>query len=804
MPVNSSSSSVGLRRLAVVMKTVLPDGPKTLRPCSMSAQPVSSEEYTPQRVLFTGGAGFIGSNVLTYMVQTYPEVFFVCFDNLSEGSNTANLQALEGSTNFTFINGNITSEATVRSVVEQNQIDTIMHFAAQSHVDRSFVRPVAFTETNVMGTAVLLKVAHEHGIRRFLHVSTDEVYGENLNGNFDETARFNPGNPYSASKAAAECLIQAYEQSFHLPVVIARPNNIFGPRQHPEKLIPKFTLRLARKLHLPLHGGGHATRSFLFVEDAAKAFDLLLRKGRPGEAYNIGAPPASTKSVKEVAMALLPFFGIEESHAEEHMESVPDRPKNDAAYHIDSAKIHDLGWEPKVSFADGLRRTVEWYLANPTHWGAVDEALQPHNCGPAISVRRHQLKAAQESGKVWYAPYKFQAYGEEEIQEVERCLRDGWLAPGPRTDEFERRVAELFGKKHAVMVNSGSSANMIGLSVLGMKPGDEVVTPACTFSTVVSPLEWLGLKPVFVDVEPGRYVPTVEAILAAITPRTKCLLLPNLIGSKPDWAELRRRVPKGIWLFEDSCDTITHTPESDISAISFYASHIITAGGLGGCIMFNDEGLKNKALMYRDWGRVGNNSEDVSERFAHDVDGIEYDFKFLYGCQGFNMKACEMNAAFGLAQLRKLDRFKAIRRHNINRYVEKLSAAGTRYVLPSRHDEMDWLAFPLMHPDRKGVLRYLESNDVQIRVTFAGNITRHPAYRHYLQTFPNSDRIMAEGFLIGAHHGVTDADVDRVCDLLIAYDRHSASASATASPVGLPALGPGKGEEQRDAVTLDL
>merc|ERR1719343_696915 len=281
----------------------------------------------------------------------------------------------------------------------------------------------------------------------------------------------------------------------------------------------------------------------------------------------------------------------------------------------------------------------------------------------------------------------------------------------------------------------------------------------------------LRLKPIFVDVEVGAYVPSVEAILAAITPRTKCLLLPNLIGSKPDWAELRRRVPKGIWLFEDSCDTITHTPESDIAAISFYASHIVTAGGLGGCIMFNDEALKNKALTFRDWGRIGNNSEDVSERFAHSVDGIEYDFKFLYGCKGFNMKACEMNAAFGLAQLRKLDHFKAIRRRNIARYVDTLRAAKTRYVLPAKYAEMDWLALPLMHPDRKGVLRFLESNDVQIRVTFAGNITRHPAYRKYLQNFPEADRVMAEGFLIGAHHGLTDMDVDRVCGLLIEYDR---------------------------------
>lgn len=388
--------------------------------------------------------------------------------------------------------------------------------------------------------------------------------------------------------------------------------------------------------------------------------------------------------------------------------------------------------------------------------------------------------------KVWYAPNKMEAYGEEEIQAVTQCLRDGWLAPGPRTEEFEAKVAASFGKKFGLMVNSGSSGNIIGLAVLGLEKGDHVLTPACTFSTAVAPIVQLGLEPVFCDVEPDRYVPTVDMIVKAITPKTKCILVPNLAGSKIDWAELRARVPKGIWLFEDSCDTMTYTVDSDVSVISFYASHIITAGGMGGVVMFNDRALKDKALMFRDWGRIGNNSEDMSERFGHNVDGIEYDFKFLYGCMGYNMKSCEMCAAFGLAQLSKLDKFKAIRKANINRYVENLKKAKTTYVLPARHDDFDWLAFPLLYNDRKGVLRHLEANEVQIRVFFAGNVTRHPAYRQYLQAFPGADRVMKEGFLIGAHHGITFEDIDRVCDLLIEYDRmpKTAPVHAEASPAG--------------------
>lgn len=399
--------------------------------------------------------------------------------------------------------------------------------------------------------------------------------------------------------------------------------------------------------------------------------------------------------------------------------------------------------------------------------------------------------------KVWYAPNKFEAYGEEEIQAVVDCLRDGWLAPGPRTEQFEQKVADIFGKKCGLMVNSGSSGNLLGLCALGLEKGDEVVTPACTFATAVAPILQLGLKPVFIDVVPDRYVPSVDMILAAITPRTKCLFIPNLAGSKVDWAELRAKTPPHIWLFEDSCDAMTCTYESDVSVISFYASHIITAGGMGGVVMFNDEALKSRALMFRDWGRIGNNSEDMSERFGHSVDGIEYDFKFLYGCLGYNMKACEMNAAFGLAQLEKLEGFRLLRKRNIARYCETLAKAGTRYVLPARYDDFDWLAMPLQHPDRKGILRFLEANDVQIRVFFAGNITRHPAYRDYLQDFPGADAVMKDSFLIGAHHGLELEDIDRVCDLLIQYDRQNGH-------VGTLPAAEKQEEGMRDSVTLDL
>ena len=250
------------------------------------------------------------------------------------------------------------------------------------------------------------------------------------------------------------------------------------------------------------------------------------------------------------------------------------------------------------------------------------------------------------SKKIWYAPNKFEAYGEEEIKAVEECLRDGWLAGfGKRTTEFEEKTAELFGKKYGLFVNSGSSAILLGLCALNLPKGSKVVTPACGFATTVAPLMQLGLEPVFCDVGLNTYVPSIEQIQEVMTPDVKCLLLPNLIGNLPKWKEIRDAFPELI-LFEDSADTITHTPYSDISTTSFYASHVITAGGIGGMVMFNDEDQYKRAIMFRDWGRIGDNIEEPSERFNHLVDGIPYDWKFLYGVAGYHLKACEMNSAF--------------------------------------------------------------------------------------------------------------------------------------------------------------
>ena len=281
--------------------------------------------------------------------------------------------------NFKFVKGDICSPDLVSYVFKEEKIDTVMHFAAQTHVDNSFGNSFAFTHSNIYGTHVLLESAKCcPTIKRFIHVSTDEVYGEGEDFDTDpmmEDHVLEPTNPYAATKAGAEFLVKSYFRSFKLPVLITRGNNVYGPHQFPEKLVPKFTNQLMRGMPLTIHGDGSNTRNFLYVTDVANAFDCILHKGKVGSVYNIGGK--NEISNLNVAKTLLKIFNLHDEE-EKWITFVPDRKFNDLRYTINSNKLHELGWQEEMSWENGLLETVEWYKKYTSRYGNIDAALVAH------------------------------------------------------------------------------------------------------------------------------------------------------------------------------------------------------------------------------------------------------------------------------------------------------------------------------------------------------------------------------------------------------------------------------------------
>lgn len=338
-------------------------------------------ELTPRRILVTGGAGFIGSNFVHHWCSIYPGDRVVVLDALTYAGNKQTLVSLEGGENFRFVQGNICDRALVDSLLQSENIDTVAHFAAESHVDRSILGPEAFVQTNVIGTFTLLEAFRQQWIAkgqpegdRFLHVSTDEVYGSLGPDDpaFTETTPYAPNSPYSASKAGSDHLARAYFHTYGLPTIITNCSNNYGPYHFPEKLIPLMCLNMLLGKPLPVYGDGQNVRDWLYVIDHCRALDAVIHRGKPGETYNVGGNN-EVKNLDLVKMLCQLMDELAEDlparPCEQLITFVKDRAGHDRRYAIDATKIKtELGWTPSVTVEEGLRRTVEWYLANRDWW----------------------------------------------------------------------------------------------------------------------------------------------------------------------------------------------------------------------------------------------------------------------------------------------------------------------------------------------------------------------------------------------------------------------------------------------------
>lgn len=385
-----------------------------------------------------------------------------------------------------------------------------------------------------------------------------------------------------------------------------------------------------------------------------------------------------------------------------------------------------------------------------------------------------------------HVPYGMTVHGQEEIDAVVHVLKTS-TQMGKHVREMEQQVAALFAKPYGLMLNSGSSANYLAIETLKLPQGSEVITPALTFSTTVAPLIKQGLIPAFVDVKPGSYVIDVDQIESMITPNTKAMMIPNLLGNLPDWPRIQEIARQhDLILIEDSCDTLgatihgqTSGSYSDISTNSFYGSHIINCAGNGGMLCVNSEELYTKAKLLRSWGRSSSlfvESEAIENRFNVHIDDIRYDAKFIFETPGYNLEPSEMGAAFGLVQLKKLDQNLKLREHYFARHLEFFSSYEDWFILPKQlpNSRTGWLAFALTVKDKAPFTRtdlqiFMEKRNIQTRTIFTGNILRQPGFKHWPSKvsdkgYPVADCVMRGGILLACHHGLTEEMLAHIHD----------------------------------------
>ncbi len=328
------------------------------------------QKFKNMNLLVTGGAGFIGSNFILYWLKRYPEDKIVNLDKLTYAGNIENLKDVEDNKNYKFVKGDICDGELIDDLMKNENIDVVVHFAAESHVDRSILDPAPFIKTNIIGTYTLLEAALKNKIKRFHHVSTDEVFGSlalNSKEKFNENTPYAPRSPYSASKASADHLVRAYYYTYNLPVTISNCSNNFGPYQFPEKLIPLAITNILEGKKVPIYGDGLYVRDWLFVEDHCTAIDLIIHKGKIGETYLIGGMTEDISNIN-VVRKILKIMG----KGEEWIEFVKDRPGHDRKYRIDWSKINkELGWYPKHDFDSALKFTVDWYTKNQDWWKKI-------------------------------------------------------------------------------------------------------------------------------------------------------------------------------------------------------------------------------------------------------------------------------------------------------------------------------------------------------------------------------------------------------------------------------------------------
>jgi CDP-6-deoxy-D-xylo-4-hexulose-3-dehydrase len=622
---------------------------------------------------------------------------------------------------------------------------------------------------------------------------------------------------YPSSKLAATGLCQAFQRQAQLPCVILRPFTAYGPYEADHRLVPSVMRALLRQ-EAPQLSSGEQQRDFLYVEDLVDGFlRAAVSPAAIGHAIDLGTGRAV--SVREVVGALLAVTG---RSVQPRFGAIAKRPSDQRTLVADPEPAQRLlGWRATTSLEDGLRRTWAWFqdrgeraAAAVSAEDASPEAGDPRRLKDEIFAKVRAYYEAVHRPKRFVpfeskVPYAGRVFDDRELVSLVDSALDFWLTLGPYGDQVEQRLKSLFGAKDAILVNSGSSANLLAVSTLlspklgrRLAPGDEVITPAVTFPTSLAPIVQAGLVPVFVDCEPATYNIAPSRLEEAVSSKTRAILVPHTLGNPCDLATLREVADRHrLWLIEDCCDALGSTFDGrlvgtfgDLATLSFYPAHHVTMGE-GGALIVNRPELAKIARSVRDWGRdcwcAPGVSNTCGRRFQWQLGELPYgyDHKYIYSHVGYNLKPTDLQAAIGLAQLDKLPDFVARRRANFARLYEALRPYEESLILPKRDPRADpsWFGFPLTIRggfSRSDLVGWLEEARIETRQIFAGNILRQPAYQNIpcriVGVLEESDRVMRDAFFLGVYPGLSDAMLRFVIERFRSFFEQRVNAIAAA------------------------
>jgi len=725
--------------------------------------------WSERRVLVTGASGFLGKHLVERLRMLGATV---------HGTHRSGEPPSEP---ITWWRCCLDNAEETRTLVRQIGPDIIFHLA--SHVTtRRDPEMVSAAWNHTAGTAVnILCAAAESGIPRTILVSSAEV---------SLLPQTRTPAPYTVAKKAAELVAELYRNTYGLPVLIARPTLIYGPGQSADKLVPYIIQSLLQN-RLPRLKNSFRRCDLLFVDDAVSGLLRLAEYQGNNHVWELASGTVVT--LGELAQRIASHLGVTGP------AYVNDTNSDDCTDLIVNPQVawRELDWRPAHSLAEGLNKTVEYFervYATPVS----ETTLLRRKILQLTQQYYYQSFAAREPSTARRVPVAGRTFDAEELTLLVDAALDFWLTSGRYAQRFERDFAAALGVRHAILCNSGSSANLLAIAALTapelgenrLQPGDEVITVAAGFPTTVNPIIQCGLIPVFVDIELGTYNAPADWVQAAISSRTRAVFLPHTLGNPYDLAAIGELCRKhGLWLIEDNCDAVGSRYQGkytgsfgDLATVSFYPAHQLTMGE-GGCVLTSNGRLKTLVESFRDWGRscwcAPGKDNTCGKRFSHQLGSLPhgYDHKYIYSHIGYNLKATDLQAAIGVAQLQKLEQFTAQRRHHWEQLYQRLQDWEEFFVLPrpTPSAEPSWFGFlltlrPTVPFTRQELVTHLESHGVATRMLFAGNLVRQPAYQNVKYrisgTLANTDLVMHRAFWIGVYPGLTIAQIHYAADVI--------------------------------------